>query len=277
VPNPFAGQNLQTPRHPMIMLLGPIDLVGATGRPPGRARMQCIEYCTWLLTHPASTAQAMTAGLAVAEGTRRSNLSRLRNWLGCDDRGEPHLPAAYSGRINVSSLVSSDWHRLQILAATGVNPTGTQGLCQALDLVRGAPLADAAPGQWQWAEEMRIEMASVIRDIGVELAGRALADSHIDLARWAAARALTAAPEDESLIGARIRTEHRAGNPAEVARLSLQVTAYSRALGVDLHPDTIHLLQQVTEPRLRPRPTARFSGEPLSDRTSTRRTAAKSI
>lgn len=253
VPNPFAGAVPPAPRHPTIMLLGPAELLGAAGDPPARAVMQCIEYCTWLLEHPGSTAQAMAAALAVAEGTRRSNVSRLRNWLGSDDQGEPYLPDAYSGKIILSPLVSSDWHRLQLLTHAGVDRTSTEGLAKALDLVRGAPLADAAPGQWHWAEEMRTDMVSVIRDIGVELADRARAESEIDLARWAASRALTAAPQDEFLMGVRIRTEHQAGNPAEVERLALQLAAQGRALGVDLHPDTVDLLQQVMEGRLRAR------------------------
>lgn len=252
VPRPFADPP-PGPRHPTIMLLGPIELLGTAGTRPGRAVLQCVEYASWLLEHPASTAQAMTGALVVAEGTRRSNMSRLRSWLGSDDHQEPYLPDAYSGRIVLSPLVSSDWHRLQLLTATGVNRTSTEGLCKALELVRGAPLADAAPGQWHWAEEMRTDMVSVIRDIGVELTGRALQDSDLDLARWAASRSLTAAPQDEFLMGARIRTEHQAGNPAEVERLSLQLAAHGRALGVDLHPETVDLLQQVVEGRLRAR------------------------
>ena len=31
-------------------------------------------------------------------------------------------------------------------------------LIQALALVRGAPLADAAPGQWNWAEQLRARL-----------------------------------------------------------------------------------------------------------------------
>lgn len=253
MPSPFACRSPHVPGHPTIMLLGPIDLIGTAGQPPTRARIQCIEYCTWLLTHPARTAQTMAASLAVAEGTRRSNVSRLRNWLGADDRNEPYLPDAYTGRISLSPLVSSDWHQLQLLTATGVNQIDTRALSRALELVRGAPLADAAPGQWHWAEEIRTDMVSLIRDIGVDLTDRALTDSNIDLARWAAARALTAAPQDELLIAARIRTEHQAGNPAEVERLRLQLAAHSRTLGVNLHPDTLDLLRRVTERRSRVR------------------------
>ena len=79
-------------------------------------------------------------------------------------------------------------------------------------------------------------MISCVRDIGAELTDRALAAGDIDLARWAAARALVAAPGDELLLAARIRTEHLAGNPAETERLTLQLAAQARTLGVDLDP-----------------------------------------
>ena len=63
--------------------------------------------------------------------------------------------------------------------------------------------AHAATPTRHWAEELRTDMISCIRDIGVELADRALLAGDIDLARWAAARALVAAPGDELLLAAR--------------------------------------------------------------------------
>ena len=239
--------------YPVLQLFGPIDLVGASGPLPPRAAKQCLEYCAWLLEHPGTTAQAMRSALAVAEGTRRSNMSRLRSWLGADPDGEPYLPDAYTGRIALHPAVSSDWQRVQILTAGGVNRASEDGLRAALELVRGAPLADAAPGQWHWAEELRTDMISCVRDTGVELARRALAEGDLDLARWAAARALVAAPGDELLIATRIRTEHLAGNPAETERLTLQLAAQARRLGVDLDPATVTLLQEVMEGRVRAR------------------------
>jgi hypothetical protein len=239
--------------HPMLQLLGPIELLGAAGTLPPRAGKQCLEYCGWLLEHPGTTAMAMASALAVAEGTRRSNMSRLRTWLGSDPGGEPYLPDAYTGRIVLHPAVSSDWQRLQILTAPGVNRSTTAALKAALELVRGAPLADAAPGQWHWAEELRTDMISAVRDIGVELANRAIDAGDLDLARWAAARALVAAPGDELLMAARIRTEHQAGNVAETERLTLQVAAQARTLGVDLEPETVILLQEVMEGRVRAR------------------------
>jgi hypothetical protein len=243
----------RTVHHPTLQMLGPIELHGARGTAPARAAKQCLEYCAWLLENPGSTAQAMVVALAVAEGTRRSNMSRLRGWLGTSPAGDVYLPDAYTGRITLHPAVSSDWQRLQILTSTGVNRASDESLQAALQLVRGAPLADAAPGQWHWAEELRTDMISCIRDIGLELADRALLAGDVERARWAAARALLAAPGDELLLAARIRTEHSAGNAAETDRLALQLAAQARTLGVDLDPETISLLQRVMEGQVRAR------------------------
>ena len=149
--------------------------------------------------------------------------------------------------------MSSDWHQLRLLLGDGVDRAPTDVLELALRLVRGAPLADAAPVQWHWAEELRTDIVSCVRDVGVELATRAMADDDLDLARWAAARALVVAPGDELLMAARIRTEHLAGNVAETERLSLLLARQARTLGVDLEPATVDLIQEVMEGRVRAR------------------------
>lgn len=239
--------------HPTLNLLGPIELVGTTGTPPPRGHRTCMEYCGWLLEHPGSTGAQMAASLMVAESSRRSSMSRLRTWLGRATEGDQYLPDAYSGRISLHPAVSSDWHQLQILVAPGINRVHPGTLRTALSLVRGAPLADAAPGQWHWAEELRSDMVATLRDIGVVLGDHALTTGDIDLARWAAVRALTACPEDEQLLCLRIRTEHRAGNQREVERLVLRLTGHARKLGTDLADETVLLLQQVMEGSIRAR------------------------
>ena len=239
--------------HPSLLLVGPVELRGARGQEPPRARRQCEEYCGWLLENPGRTATQMAADLVVAEGTRRSNMSRLRTWLGSSDEGEQYLPEAYSGRITLHPLVTSDWQRIQLLAAPGLAQVGSATLQRILDLVRGAPLADAAPGQWHWAEELRTDMGSLIRDAAAVLSQRARNSGDLDLARWAASRALTATPEDELLLVERIRTEHQAGNPREVERLVQRVTQQARTLGVDLETDTIRACQEAMEGRIRAR------------------------
>ncbi|MDQ7991447.1 MAG: LysM peptidoglycan-binding domain-containing protein [Propionicimonas sp.] len=239
--------------QPTLLLIGPIDLTGAAGPAPARARQQLIEMCTWLHEHPGRTATEMASGLGIAESTRRSNMSRLRSWLGDSPDGGQYLPDAYSGRIQLHAEVTSDVQRLRLLTGPGVNRISDNGLVSALDLVRGDVLADAAPGQWYWAEELRSDISSTLRDAGLVLVDRALASGDLDLARWAASRALVVAPDDELLLCARIRTEHAAGDRAAVERHVLRLSQQARALGVDLMPETVMLCQQVMEGRTRAR------------------------
>ena len=246
-----SGRVMTTPitenMQPQLNLFGPVELIGARGTQPTRAVKQCLEYCAWLLRYPGKSATFMARSLLVAEGTRRSNMSRLRFWLGTDESGNPFLSDAYSGRIRLHPGVMSDWEQLHVFISGGIDRSSDQALIDALGLVRGAPLADAAPGQWHWAEEWRCDMVSVIRDIGVVVCQRALQRSDIDLARWAASRALLAAPEDEQLLAARIRTEHMAGNHSEVNRLAMHVTRTARMAGFDLSDAMVLLLQEVVE------------------------------
>jgi len=231
--------------HPTLKMLGPIELIGARGVAPNRAERACMEYCAWLLEHPGTTASAMSEGLLVAEGTRRSNMSRLRSWLGQDKDGNSYLPEAYSGRIWLHAAVTSDWHRVRQLMSGGVEDVETETLLETLELVRGAPLADAAPGQWHWAEEIRTDMVSVIRDVGVIAANRCIKQGDIDRARWAANRALAAVPEDELLLGAKVLIEHAAGNKLEMDRLVSWITRNARNVGIDLLPQTVAILKEV--------------------------------
>ncbi|WP_342372444.1 LysM peptidoglycan-binding domain-containing protein [Propioniciclava soli] len=238
---------------PRVLLLGPLDLVGATGEAPTRSTRACVEYCAWLVEHPGATPSHMSTDLFVTDGTRRSNLSRLRAWLGSDPDGRPYLPEAYSGHMRLHPEVTSDWRDMLTLTRGGVNTMSLERLKAALTLVRGAPLADAAPGQWGWAEHLRSEMAALIRDLGVVTARLAREKGDLDAARWAANRALMAAPDDELLLGERIRAEQAAGRYDEVERLVGRLHRQSRLLGVDLLDETVDLIQETVEGRLRAR------------------------
>lgn len=164
---------------PRLLLFGEPKLLYPHGEPPTRALQQCVEYCAWLLTHPGSTAAMMTRGLCIAEGTRRSNLSRLRNWLGEDKQGNRFLPEAYNGRIQLDGRVTSDWLQMKSLLATGVNQVSTPTLRSVLDLVQGPPLGLAAR-RWLWARNLYDEMVSLTLDLCCEYADRALTSGASD-------------------------------------------------------------------------------------------------
>lgn len=250
---PMAEPTIASYQQPTLLLLGPVQLVGTNGPVPTRSIRQCEEYCAWLLDNPGATPTKLGDALVVAEATRRSMLSRLRGWLGQAPDGSPYLPDAYTGRIQLHPDVTSDWELFRLATSGGVNRATNQALVQALVLVRGAPMADTPRWQWVWAEELRTDMASAVRDAGAVLAERALTIGDERLARWALDRALPASPDDELLLTSLIEVEERFGTPDEVKRLVMRLTRTARDNGMDLADHTIEVLERVMGPRRRAR------------------------
>jgi hypothetical protein len=238
-----------TATHPRLLVLGPVWIENTRGVEPTRAAKSCAEYLGWLMLNSGASSVEMSRELMIAEGTRRSNVSRLRNWLGEMADGSLYIPDAYSGGVEVDPSVTSDWDLLLESLGGGVSSASDEALERALQLLRGAPLVDAAPNQWHWAEEWRVDMAATVRDVGAVLAQHALDRHDLDTARWAASRGLAAAPEDDLLMMIRIRTEYTAGNRAEVQRLTMHITRQARDLGIDLSDEMVELLQEVADPR----------------------------
>ena len=210
------------PPAPSIVLLGEPALEGATGQEPRRAQQQCIEYAAWLLLHPGSTATTMSRALCVAEGTRRSNLSRLRTWLGCDDAGHRFLPEAYQGRISLDERVTSDWHRVRALIPGTVNEASDRALRHALTLVSGPPLGTAV-ARWPWARTIHDDMVAFFVDVACELTDRCLAGGYFDEALWALEQGRSVGPNHDELRIRAVRARHLMGDAAatqaEVASL----------------------------------------------------------
>lgn len=230
------------PEHPTLLLLGDVELSAPAGEQPSRAPMQCMEYCAWLLQHPGATATAMVHSLLVAETTRRSNMSRLRTWLGTSPDGEPYLPDAYSGRIRLDARVTSDWERFVAMLAGGVNTASDGSLRQALRLVRGEPLGSLA-FQWHWAQTLRTDMVSMIVDAACVLADRAIDHGDQVTALWAVGRGRLAAPDDESLGAREIHALALAGRRPELERAVVVLTRSARAEGRDLDPEVARRIQ----------------------------------
>lgn len=231
-----------TPAHPVLLLLGDVDLTGTSGTPPTRAAGQCKEYCAWLLQHPGSTPVRMLRDLQVADATRRSNMSRLRSWLGSDPDGMPYLPDAYTGRISLDERVTSDWEQFTTLLSGGVNFAGTQALREALGLVRGEPLGTFS-FQWHWAQQLRADMVAMVVDAASVLADRALEQGDLDTAAWAIGRGRLGAPFDDALSAREIEVLVRGGRRSEADQALLRLNRALRAEGRDLEPGLARRVQ----------------------------------
>lgn len=230
------------PPSPQLLLLGDVELRNAAGPPPTRATMQCIEYCAWLLQHPGSSSIQMQQGLLIAETTRRSNMSRLRTWLGTAPDGQRYLPDAYSGRIELHPQVSSDWERFDALVSGGVNLARTPLLTEALGLVRGQPLQDVS-FQWPWAEDLRTTMEATIVDVACVLFDRCLAQHDLETAQWALSQGRLAAPFDENLASRSVQYWAHLGNRQKADDEVLALTRAARSAGRDLQRETVARIQ----------------------------------
>ncbi|MDO5675926.1 MAG: LysM peptidoglycan-binding domain-containing protein [Propionibacteriaceae bacterium] len=243
---------LSSPSHPTLLLLGDLGITGAAGTAPTRATGQCMEYCAWLLQHPGSTPTLMLRDLQVADATRRSNMSRLRTWLGADEVGVPYLPDAYTGRVSLDERVTSDWEQFTALLSGGVTLASTTTLQDALALVRGEPLGTFA-FQWHWAQQLHADMVSMIVDAACVLADRCLAQGDLTLALWAVHQGRMGAPFDDALSVREIEALRMAGRHSDVDHAVVRLNRMLRAEGRDLEPA---LAARVQEAMMRPRRAA---------------------
>lgn len=244
---------------PRLLLLGPVEIEGERGKAPSKGKRRCLEYCAWLLENPGAVPTQMSRAMFVSEATRRSNLSRLRTWLGQDAVGRPFLPEAYTGRIELQG-VTSDWQQFEELLGRGVNVVDRTVLREALSLVRGAPMADAAPGEWAWASQLRQTMVDMIRDAAVVAARLELERLDVAAARWSIERGLLVAPADELLACELMRVEASVGDVDAVEGIAGRLGRAASREGRDLRPETVTLIQELLEGGRR----GVLTGEPVS-------------
>ncbi|MFD0866174.1 LysM peptidoglycan-binding domain-containing protein, partial [Tessaracoccus lubricantis] len=237
---------LSSPSHPVLFVLGPVELRGTAGTPPTRAVGQCMEYCAWLLHNPGATPTRMLHDLQVADATRRSNMSRLRTWLGADPAGTPYLPDAYTGRIHLDDRVTSDWEQFAATLSGGINVASSQALRDALTLVRGVPLG-AFAFQWQWAEQLRADMIAMIVDAACVLAERSLKYGDPETAMWAIERGRIGAPDDDVLAVLEIETLARLGRASDADHAVLMLNRALRNEGRDLEASLAVRVQGVIQ------------------------------
>ena len=110
----------QQSSDPYLKSIGSIQLDHAQGPKAERLQLQLIQMLIWIMAHPGQKSIQMANNLAIAEGTRRSYLSKLRNWLGTDEAGHHYLPYAHSQRVWISPQVQWDVH--EVMQELGQKP-----------------------------------------------------------------------------------------------------------------------------------------------------------
>lgn len=226
------------PRRPRVAVLGP-PLVVANGVMPTGRPVRMTEIAIYLGTHREVDADKFVTDLWAEDATikavsRRSDISRVRTWLGVDENGRKYLPEARSKPYRMTRLLDLDlFRRLRKRAdarAGAGDPVGAQrDLLSALMLVRGPVMAGASRDAYAWL--VTSDPAGVLQApltviaTAHQLVDSALADDDLDLARMAADIGHRVDPAEDQPLCDLLRISHRAGNDLDArswAQLLLQ-------------------------------------------------------
>ena len=203
-----------------------ITMLGAPAvRAPGVIEPERLAMATemviYLAVHPGGVHPNVLGAAIWPRGVTRevrdAMVARVRDWLGTDDIGRPHLATDASGRLRLGSHARVDWQVFCALIARAVQAAedgpgaapsvlaGGQGeealLAQALNLVSGPFLAGREPGRYAWlaSDGLEYEVEAWVADAAHRLGLLRLADGDPHGAIEAAHMGLRLAYGDELL------------------------------------------------------------------------------
>jgi DNA-binding SARP family transcriptional activator len=244
-----------TPSAPRLVVLGPVDLLGATGTVEDSRKARLLELAAYLALHPNATAPAIDDALWPDRrsednlNTRNTATSKLRRWVGQDESGRDYLPrhtggTGYGFAEDVTSDVG-DWNAL--IAGDPLNAS-TEHLDAALQLVRGIPFEGTHRRRYAWSEPIRQRLVSEIVDASYALTKHRLMEGHWRAAEAAVTVGLLVDPAQEALWRLRILAAHESRNPVAEAEAIDRLLAITEALDADLEPETEQLLAELKSP-----------------------------
>ncbi|NUR60278.1 MAG: LysM peptidoglycan-binding domain-containing protein [Catenulispora sp.] len=225
-----------------INILGPIELSG-TAATAGSPAADLAEVAAFIVLHPGCSAAQIAAelwpGRKGAVAIRDAQVARLKEWLGTDAYGEPHLRISPHGYA-MGSSVTCDWVDFVWRVQSGE-------LVNAISLVRGRPFEDAPLRRYGWAEALRHEMSALIIDTAHYVAEACLAEQNPRGAQSAAYRGLQGAPESELLYRDLLTALAALGDLSSARQHADTLIAYADREGIDLQPETTALLRDVLQ------------------------------
>ncbi|WP_371665043.1 LysM peptidoglycan-binding domain-containing protein [Streptomyces sp. NBC_01241] len=249
--DPEAGDGLD------VLLLGPINIAGTTGRIDSSRKRIGTELVAFLALNPGVDHHAIDDALwpgRIGNKDRRNQvISRTRSWLGTDTGGKPHFPRVHDtgdNRYRLGPHTACDWTRFQKHTRKGLadhTEDGDLALRRALALVRGRPFTGIDPGRYAWAEPAIEEMVSAIAHVAYELSTRRREAGDVPAALWAARRGLLAAEENETLHRQIFLAHHVAGDIDALRHAAATLTKINEQLGggVDMDAETAELLRNL--------------------------------
>ena len=236
-----------------IQVLGN-TLVETAGAVDQARRSILTEAAVCVALHPEgirpSILGAMLWPLGATADVVGATVERLRSWLGQDSQGAPHLREDAEGRLVLGPGVVLDWDVLRSLLDSSRRCAPQQEvelLTEALRLVRGPMVSDAAEGHYTWLARVRAarQFDALVVDAAhrlVELIG----DTDPDGAATAIATGLQVVELDQGLWRDRLRLASRRGR----GELEQEIRILLDAAGADdldqIAPATAALVEDLS-------------------------------
>jgi hypothetical protein len=207
-----------------VSLLGQVSVRAPATISPDRIGL-ATEIVAYLAAHPEGVhPNVLSAAIwprGVTPEVASAALSRVREWLGADSRGQPNLSLDAAGRLRLGPEVRVDWQVFRALIAHAAQARKTAGseeseaayLARALDLVRGQLLDGRVDGRYAWlaADGLEYEATARVADAAHRLAGLRLAAGDAQGAMEAARAGLRLAFNDELLWRDLLTAAHATG------------------------------------------------------------------
>lgn len=240
--------------HPYLRVLGPVEVLGATGPLEEKRLAQLTEATCYIHLNPGRAALDFIADLwptkRPADSARHQLISRTRRWLGATEGGDRYLPDANraDGSYTLDEHITSDWAYIQQIAELRQGATNEQ-LAEALKLIRGCPF-EASGRRYRWSITLQYTMINAVLDIAHELAQRALDAGDTDTTLWATKQGLLVESLHEQLW--RDRLQAASHDPDLHQRITHELEAEIAALDddYDLLPQTEALMYTPTTHRI---------------------------
>jgi len=266
---PLADEEAAFQEQPwslMVRLLGPVEVVDASGTQATIAKSKALELVAWLAEHRQTStrcgARSAMWDTEVRDATFANVVSEARRSLGrlvTPPEGMEWIARTLTEQLPLHPLVITDasllQQRLDYARACADDEEAVYVLQPGLQLVRDVPFC-GVNYLWSDAEGSLSNLTLLITAAATELGRRYLQLQNLEGVFWATGRGLVVLPGHEDLIALRMRARHHAG---DLAGLRNEWDSYERVLHADSWSDgePSARMESVRQELLRPTLTRR--------------------
>ena len=243
----------------LVRVLGPVDVIDATGRAVSFERAKALELAVWLAEHrhrpTRSSARAALWESDVRDATFANVVSDARRAMARlvePPADEEWIGRTYGEDLPLHPLVRTDAELLGARldhARRQPDDQAVDTLRDGLLLVRGLPFAGTS-FLWPDCQALPSHHTVLVVNAAVEMATRCLTLGDVDGVFWATSQGMRALPAHDELVALRMRAHAARGNLAGVRQ---EYASYERVImsdpwGGEPSPKVVELRRDLVRP-----------------------------